>query len=87
MASLLAQQGRGAAVDVDRFVAELIQAQHRIRVLENLIIRQHKALMKTEHTVDQNQAVETDLRDAQDQCQAALISVLAGERRVDPGDL
>ena len=87
MASLLAQRMRGATVDLDRFVAEIIQAQQRIRVLENLVVHQQKILAKTERTKDQSQTVETDLRDAQDQCHAALISILAGERRVDPGDL
>ena len=87
MASLLAQRVRGATVDLDRFVAELIQAQQRVRVLEKLVAQQQKVLAKTERAKDQSQTVETDLRDAQDQCQEALIGILAGRRRVDPGDL
>ena len=90
MVTLRAQFGRGAPVDMDRFIAELIQTKQRVQALENLIIRQYQVTKTTENTVDENQSAGTDIRDAQDQCQEVLLSVLAGnkgEKYIDPKDL
>ena len=80
-------RGFGAAVNLDRVIAELVQAQQRRQVLELVVVQQQKVLSKTERIKDQSQTCETDLRDAQDQCQDTFIDILAGQRRVDPNDL
>ena len=84
--------GLGAAVDLDRVVAELVEAQRRIRTLEDIAAAQRQDFSKTKDLAQKNKLLEKDIRDAQNKCRSVLLDVLMKhniqpEIALDPDDL